>query len=308
MATSDSRSATFRPRIGRRKGQIKPERVPTFRCMMIAKIEQRIRRITVAERGGTPRRGRRPAAGGYGSQPTALSRRCIVKARIVPMAGRGIRAARLHLSYIERDSVERDGAKGELYGADGGDFKPEHLAEELSKEAHQFRFIVSPEDGAELDLRLYTRELMKQVEADLGRRIVWGAVNHHDTDNPHVHVVVRGVDVKGRPLRFDPAYISEGMRWRAQEIATRELGPRDVSDIDRQRDSEVQKERLTSLDRDLARVASDTGQIGLPELAAAVNPRNKRGWSGASRCWRSSGSRSGPDREDGGSTRVGSRR
>ena len=146
MATSDSRSATFRPRIGGRKGQIKPERVPTFRCTMIAKIEQRIRRITG---GGTPRRGRRPAAGGYGSQPTALSRRCIDKARIVPMAGRGIRAARQHLSYIERDGVERDGAKGELYGADGGDFKPEYLAEELSKEAHQFRFIVGalPQPG-----------------------------------------------------------------------------------------------------------------------------------------------------------------
>jgi type IV secretory pathway VirD2 relaxase len=182
---------------------------------------------------------------------------------------------RQHLSYIEREGIERDGAKGELYGADGGDFKPEYLAEELSKEAHQFRFIVSPEDGAELDLRLYTRELMKQVEADVGRRIVWGAVNHHDTDNPHVHVVVRGVDVKGRPLRFDPAYISEGMRWRAQEIATRELGPRDVSDIERQRDSEVQKERLTSLDRDLARVASHTGQIGLAELAAAVKPKEQ---------------------------------
>jgi type IV secretory pathway VirD2 relaxase len=275
MATSDSRSATFRPRIGGRKGQIKPERVPTFRCTMIAKIEQRIRRITGGERGATPRRGRRPAAGGYGTHPTAMSRRCIVKARIVPMAGSGIRAARLHLSYIEREGVERDGSKGELYGAEGGTFRPENLAQKLSKEAHQFRFIVSPEDGAELDLRLYTRELMKQVEADLGRRIVWGAVNHHDTDNPHVHVVVRGVDVKGRPLRFDPAYISKGMRWRAQEIATRELGPREVSDLDRQRDSEVQKERLTSLDRDLARVASDTGQIGLVELAAAVKPKEQ---------------------------------
>jgi hypothetical protein len=106
MATSDTMSASFRPRIGRRGGQIKPVRVPTFRCTMIAKIEERIRRITGAGRTAAARRGRRPAAGGYGTEPTATSRRCIVKARIVPMVGRGIPAARLHLSYIERDDVE----------------------------------------------------------------------------------------------------------------------------------------------------------------------------------------------------------
>jgi hypothetical protein len=39
MATSDSSSETFRPRIGGRRGQIKPERGPTFRCTMIAKID-----------------------------------------------------------------------------------------------------------------------------------------------------------------------------------------------------------------------------------------------------------------------------
>jgi hypothetical protein len=43
---------------------------------------------------------------------------------------------------------------------------------------------------------------------------------------------------------------SRNLRWRAQEIATRELGPWDMSDIYLQRHSEVQKERLTSLDRD----------------------------------------------------------
>jgi hypothetical protein len=261
MAISDFDSKTFRPRVGGRGGQIKPQRVPTFRSTVIARIQQRIRRIAGPKPAGASARKRHPTAGFYGDAPTVSSRRCIVKARIVRMAGRGIKAARLHLSYIERDGVERDGSKGELYGDSERTFKRERLAAELSKEAHQFRFIVSPEDGAELDLREFTRSLMKEVETDLGRRLIWGAVNHHDTDNPHVHIVVRGVDLDGHPLRIDREYITQGMRWRAQEVATLELGPRDIRHIERQRNREIGQERLTNLDRDLARLINDTARV-----------------------------------------------
>jgi type IV secretory pathway VirD2 relaxase len=49
---------------------------------------------------------------------------------------------------------------------------------------------LSPEDGERLDLTDFTRRFMKQVERDTGRPLVWAAVNHHNTDNPHVHIVV----------------------------------------------------------------------------------------------------------------------
>jgi type IV secretory pathway VirD2 relaxase len=275
MAISDLESKTFRPRVGGRGGQIKPQRVPTFRSTVIARIQQRIRRIAGPRPAGASARKRHPTAGFYGDAPTDSSRRCIVKARIVRMAGRGIKAARLHLSYIERDGVERDGSKGELYGDSERTCRRDRLSAELSKEAHQFRFIVSPEDGAELDLREFTRSLMREVESDLGRRLIWGAVNHHDTDNPHVHIVVRGVDLDGHPLRIDREYITQGMRWRAQEVATLELGPRDVKQIERQRDREIGQERLTNLDRDLARLINDTGEVGLREMAPTTEPQER---------------------------------
>jgi type IV secretory pathway VirD2 relaxase len=43
-------------------------------------------------------------------------------------------------------------------------------------------------------------------------RLLWAAVNHHNTDNPHVHIVVRGVDQDGNGLRIDGPYIARGMR------------------------------------------------------------------------------------------------
>jgi type IV secretory pathway VirD2 relaxase len=124
-------------------------------------------------------------------------------------------------------------------------------------ERHQFRFIVSPEDARDLDLTDYVRELMTRVERDLGRSIEWAAVNHHDTEHPHAHVVVRGVCREGRYLRMNRAYIARGLRWSAQELATERLGPRLEIEIRRTREREVTQERFTSLDRELEHAAAE---------------------------------------------------
>src|SRR3546814_12804038 len=64
---------------------------------------------------------------------------------------------------------------------------------------HQFRFIVSPEDGSEYpDLKPYIRRLMTQMEADLGTRLDWVAVDHFNTPHPPPHILLRGVDAKIR--------------------------------------------------------------------------------------------------------------
>ncbi len=95
------------------------------------------------------------------------------------------------------------------------------------------------------------------MERDIGRKLEWAAVNHYNTAHPHAHVVVRGVDREGRQVRFDRSYISNGMRWRAEEIATQELGPRPEFEIRRAYAREVTQERFTSLDRELERRAKD---------------------------------------------------
>src|SRR5689334_11840972 len=92
---------------------------------------------------------------------------------------------------------------------------------------------------------------MARVERDLGRRLEWAAVNHHDTGHPHAHIVVRGVDRDGVELRMDRAYVSRGLRWRAQELASEELGPRPEIDVQRARLREATQERFTSLDREI---------------------------------------------------------
>ena len=52
---------------------------------------------------------------------------------------------------------------------------------------------------------------------------------------------------------MDRGYISNGLRWRAQQVATEELGPRTELEVQRAQAREVQQERFTSIDRELER-------------------------------------------------------
>jgi type IV secretory pathway VirD2 relaxase len=199
---------------------------------------------------------RLPPTAGFG--PRQSARRVVVKAHVQKLGGHGAQAAARHLRYIERDGVEKDGSQGVLYGPEGPAARKTFEQPRVG-ERHQFRFIVSPEDARDLDLTDYVRELMKRVESDLGRSIEWAAVNHHDTEHPHAHVVVRGVCREGQQLRLDRAYIARGLRWSAQELATEHLGPRLEVEIRRTREREVHQERFTSLDRAIEHAAPDRG-------------------------------------------------
>jgi len=122
---------------------------------------------------------------------------------------------------------------------------------------HIFKVIISPEFGDKTDLRRLTREFVSQMEADLGTKLQWVAIDHHNTDDPHVHLAVRGVDDRGRVLEVSPDYIKEGSRNRAREAATRQLGYRTQRDIAAARERQIVQQRFTDLDRMLIKRAGD---------------------------------------------------
>src|SRR3546814_5153687 len=80
----------------------------------------------------------------------------------------------------------------------------EAFAARCEDDRHHFRFIISPEDAGEMqDLRAFTRELMADAQRDLGTSLDWVAVDHWNTDNPHIHVLVRGRADDGGDLRSE---------------------------------------------------------------------------------------------------------
>lgn len=182
------------------------------------------------------------------------ARRAVVKTRLVRFGTKGMPAASAHLRYIQRDGVTREGAPGELYSAERDTADGKAFLQRCDGDRHQFRFIVSAEDGSEYpDLKPYIRRLMTQMEADLGTRLDWVAVDHFNTAHPHTHIMLRGVDDTGQNLIIAREYISHGIRERAAELVTLDLGPRTDQEIEARLRHDIGEERLTAIDRRLLR-------------------------------------------------------
>lgn len=190
------------------------------------------------------------------------SRRVIVKSRVIRLKGAGQKAAAQHLRYIQRDGVTRDGEAGNLYDHARDQTEAKDFLARCEGDRHQFRIIVSAEDSAEYqDLEPLTRRLMQQMEQDLGTKLDWVAVDHFNTGHPHTHIVLRGKDEMGKDLVIARDYMAEGMRERAAEIVSLDLGPKSDREIEDRLRHEVEQERFTSLDRDLLRRIDDEGLV-----------------------------------------------
>ena len=254
-----------------RPGRIKATRAPKAKSF----LNQVLRAAKKAGHTGAPALGRR--ASGYGRStfgrgrgsfsPSRLfssTRRVVVKARVVRHQGRSFRSAPLsaHLSYLKREGVSRDGEKGVMFDAGSDRADDLAFADRCKDDRHHFRFIVSPEDAGEMtDLRAFTRDLAQQMEADLGTRLDWVAVDHWNTDNPHVHLLVRGVDETGADLVISREYISRGLRSRAEDLVSIELGPKPEHEIRNALEKEVTADRWTRLDVEIRGQADDVGAI-----------------------------------------------
>ena len=259
----------FEPKLGKIRAQ-KPKVPKSFRSKVLHATARSgglksVPNGSVKPRPAASKRGR---GAGVGRVLTAApgkparTRRVVVKARYVKLAGKGLKAAVAHLKYIQRDGVTREGAPGQMYGPDTDRADGQAFMARSDEDRTQFRFIVAAEDGEQYDdLKPLTRKLMTQMEEDLGTKLDWVAVDHFNTGHPHTHIVVRGRDENGQDLVIAREYISHGLRERAEALVTLDLGPRtDLDIVARQRD-EMEQSRLASIDRHLLKDADPEGRI-----------------------------------------------
>ncbi|WP_316167611.1 MULTISPECIES: relaxase/mobilization nuclease RlxS [unclassified Bradyrhizobium] len=249
----------FDVRLGR-IGNRKARRATSY----LRRVRQEAQKTGVSSRrassftGGRIGRGHAHGATLAGRQRLVGRRRVVVKARIVRIKAGDTGAARAHLRYIQRDGVTRDGQPGELYDARNDRADGSAFTERCRDDRHQFRFIVAPEDSAELsDLKPFVRDLMRQMEQDLGTRLDWVAADHFNTGHAHSHLVIRGKDDGGNDLVIARDYIAHGLRARAADLVTRELGPETEIEAARKLQQEVTAERFTRLDLSILRDALD---------------------------------------------------
>ena len=248
----ESSENPFQPRLGRMRAAAGARRARTF----LSRVSSSISRA-----GST--RGRRQM-GGLKRHANGFARRVIVKARFVRMSNSSTVALGKHLQYIGRDDAVRSTDDGGLFTSDAGQVDQEKFLKDASTDRHHFRLIVSPEDGAEIqDMKPFVRDLVSEMERDLGTRLEWVGAIHENTDFPHAHFVIRGRREDGRDLVIPKGYVSRGIRQRAEELVTLELGPQTQLEKDLKLARYTGAERVTSNDRILEKMRDAEGHVSV---------------------------------------------
>jgi len=177
-----------------------------------------------------------------------------------------------HGHYIARDTATHEGDPSRAgFDAATTDINIASVLDGWQRAGDErlFKLIVSPEFGERLDLQNHTRKLMQCMEKDLGTRLEWVAAAHFNTEHPHVHIALRGIDQNGSPLRIPRDYIRSGIRFHAENLATEALGFRTERDAADSRQGEITKSRYTSLDRIIQR--SNNGQSSSFTITTAIS-------------------------------------
>jgi type IV secretory pathway VirD2 relaxase len=203
------------------------------------------------------RRRRVVGFGGGTTHARAYSQRCAVRVLYSKNTSKG--QWRAHGRYIARESASDRGVRFD--GAEESiDIAPRLEGWQKANDERLWKLIVSPEFGDRADLRRLTRELMSEMQTDLGMPLEWVAVAHFNTEHPHVHVALRGVGTQGRQVRLSRDFIREGIRHIAEDLCTRQLGFRTEFDAAEAQRREVHRHRYTSLDRMIQRDGASAGE------------------------------------------------
>lgn len=229
---------------------------------------QAARRLSAAlararRKGGTKPLGARTRSNLHArhSLNSPLLQRSLVKVQYV--ASRSPGGWRAHGHYLGREGAQREGERGRGFdqGGDGIALDARLDSWQKSGDRRMWKLILSPEQAQRLDLREHTRALLGAMENDLGTRLEWVAIDHHNTTHPHVHVAIRGRHEDGRVLSIPAPYIREGIRARSQEFATRSLGYRTPHDREIARERAIGAPHFGELDAILERRANEQRSI-----------------------------------------------
>jgi hypothetical protein len=159
---------------------------------------------------------------------TAFSSRqlCVVKFR----RGKTIEGHRKFLTeYLPQENKKPVKEKPELFNFDEED-KGRIKTYMDSMSARHFKCIVSPENSR-VDLKALVTTLVARMEKITGYRFSWVAAVHSDTAHPHAHLLINGLDKRGKNVEFNRVFLTQTIREMARQICTELIGKRSGEEI-----------------------------------------------------------------------------
>ena len=198
--------------------------------------------------------------------PTPRNQRVTAKTSISTQRGGGAWAK--HGWYLQRQGAQQAERTGIGFDAEGNAVHlPSTLAVwQRAGDPHLFKIMLSPEHAGRIDVPMFTRTVMREVEKDLGRPLQWVAIDHHNTGQSHVHVCLRGVDRNGQELQIAKDYLWGGLAWRAGEVLTWTLGWKLAPELELIARRAMRDRRYGQHDRSLARKLDHNREVPRQQL------------------------------------------
>lgn len=227
--------------------------------------------------------------------------RAVMKIHYFNHSGGGGAGLKAHARYVERHGAQRDAEaraeadretppprrreerdqaeyltrkdRGVFYdateqGVDGGS----RIETWAKSDRRHFRLILSAEEAAQLkDLQAYTREVMERAGKALDTKLSWVAVDHHDTDNPHTHIILRGRRANGQDLILPKDFIKHGFRSIARDVASETLGARTPEQEIYALERDARRCGPSRLDWRIAQSATGRWEVAIDALHAKDN-------------------------------------
>jgi len=153
-----------------------------------------------------------------------------------------------HLRYIERPGAGEKAVTPSLIDGESDDVRGHLVIRQWRDDRHHFRIILSPNDGADLDMKALVRDFMADMEKGLGTKLQWMASVHEKPDathavNRHAHIVLRGIADDGTDLVMSRDFILHEMRRIASDLATQQIGQMSQRDVDRYMARQEERQR-----------------------------------------------------------------
>lgn len=132
--------------------------------------------------------------------------RSVVKHSYLSGKNQGMGRAKAHLRYIQfRAGKDKDEEMRSFFNGQRDDITGRDVAMSVSDQDQRgvvmHKLILSPGvQGA--DVKEYCREVMADLSSRKGLDLEWYAVQHDNTSNPHVHIVVMGKDQHGHRVKL----------------------------------------------------------------------------------------------------------
>lgn len=118
-------------------------------------------------------------------------------------------------------------------------------------DSKHFKFIISPENS-EVDCKVLTKTLVKRLEKITGYKFLWLASVHTNTNHPHSHLLINGVDRNGKKVDcFRGTMLKHTIREMARQICTELKGERTQEEIEASKKKLPEANRYCVLDKEI---------------------------------------------------------